>query len=171
MSKSDKGWTILPDDKITDVLIQFAREHRKNGREIIFGEATVDEGFKCGFFTNFSTYETEDQPAPIAEGEDLYNIKRWEKELQSVTKRMAAESGTLQIEQMTEIEESIMNIINARPSSTTSTSLTSYNAASLSSTDVPSSRPLLAMLNSGQRRAHNIIEERLQQHLEGKHAP
>lgn len=161
--KSDKGWLTVADEEISQDLIQFARQHRKDQKEILFGDAAVDEGFKCGFFNEDQNHEVNDEPAPVAGIEDLHSISRWERELQAVTKRMVAETGTLQIEQTSEIEESITNLLR-RPNSFA----TSYHTTPLDDANVTNPRPKLAMLNKGQRRAHDIIEERLKQHMEGK---
>lgn len=155
-----KFWTTIPEHEITDDLIDFTRKHRKQAREILFGEAALDEGFSCGFFDENPCIDIDDQPARTAGMEDIQNIGRWEKELQAVTKRMMEETGTLQIEKMGGIEESIHHTFNKHTSSaSTSKAPAADNGKIL--------RPILGMLNKGQKKAHDIIEERLKQHIEG----
>lgn len=151
------------DEEITEDQIEFARIHRRKARETLFGEAAVDEGFKCGFFDDEGTVKINDDAAPTANREDTRTILRWEKELQSVTKRIAEETGTVNIESSSG-QEGYETAIRPAQCLTTPQTITATDTSSRTE----GTRPKFSMLNTCQRKAHDIIEKRLLQHMQGE---
>lgn len=144
-------------------LIKIAKLRRRQARERLFGDAAVDEGFRCGFFLDATEYEPIDQAHRATGREEAEKIRRWEKELKSATRLTAEEIGTIQHDQQP-------TTYYATENTTTSTQYMPPLTAPLyrqEITNTVSMRPKLAMLNKEQRRAHDIIEERLRQHMEG----
>ena len=161
-----QGTIIL--EEITDDDIERARLMKTHARERLYGESAVSLGYDAGFFKetheNF-TYAFKARKMQTDEGE---NIRTWEAQLKATTREQINQFGTVNI--TAESDE-------ARISITHHDNLTRTVPEAQPRIDNQSltrqirvgqtyiGRVELSKLNEEQRRAHDIIEERLIEHI------
>jgi len=115
--------------------------------------------YNAGFFEDkedaFECTET------CATSEDMDRISKWEHLLKTITQNMARENGLLNLSMPEESEPEIYQGMQMETETEPSTS-------KVTSSSTEHRRPKLALLNDEQRRAHDIVEEKLLQELSGK---
>jgi len=151
--------------------IEFARAVKQGTNERLFGIAAVGEAFNYGIFDYDDREEEFDKGiARLATDEELEKIEAWEKQLE--------EAGCPRKESENDI--STTSNTNVEPTTTTRTSDPAQTRTTepVVTGNVPDGatdrnnlktlRPKLVMLNKEQKRAHDIVEATLKQHLVGK---
>lgn len=153
-------WT----ETITEEDVQRAQEMRTTARDTLYGENAVYIGYETGFFQ-----EAGDQAKYAIEGRDIQPqeidmIKTWETQLKATTRQQLAEYGTVQLNAPEQIDPAIQmatSSIQAEVTQSTNNQSDGDTAACLHRTE-------LAKLNEEQKRAHDIIERTLKEHIESE---
>lgn len=159
----------LPDEARTDLTppteddIELARAIKTNSKERVFGIGMIEDAIKYGIF------DDEDREGEFDKGiarlptqEEVENIEKWEKVLQDVG--ITTDGDESQVPSSTaEVEPSTSAGTPIIEPAVTGGPCNEDQAAKSNET-----RPKLAMLNKEQRRAHDIIENKLKEHIAGK---
>jgi hypothetical protein len=145
----------------TEEDVEDARTNRTTARDRMFGEAAMDIGFEAGFFSSERLQTCYQKNAQRADTNIMDKIHCLEKQLKETVRTISNddENGDLADDAFTSVENLAF----------TSHSVT--NPMVVEATDVVLStregmeRPKYDVLNTVQRRAHDIIERHLKSHL------
>jgi len=153
-------------EEITEEDIERAQVMKVHPRERLYGEAAVALGYDVGFFedTDISTVPT--NYARKMELEEGGKIQAWEAQLKATTHNQIKRFGTIDI--TGELNEAGPSIQTVGPASVTTPAIWSLGEPTPTDCVVPETavqRVELANLNEEQRRAPNIIEEKLNEHM------
>ena len=151
--------------EITDDDIERALLMRIHPRERLYGESAVALGYEIGFFKDDDMDVTVEKKVRKAFAEEHEQIRFWETQLKAITREQFATTGTIRVSDDGDEPGSSVLLagpgVEIRPHLQNLGDRTVLNNQSERETD----RPLLTILNEEQRRAHNIIEERLREHI------
>lgn len=164
----DEGYTRNIND-INEDDIERARHLRTHQRETRFGDNAITEAFDAGIFKDWPVTEAWKTGAHLLQEEDWAKIKSWEKQLKETTRKMVQEGLTLQsIEPGDAIEPVIIETERDPPEETEPRIEGIYEGEEEASLETIARRPKLAMLNTEQRLAHNMVEDKLKDMLTGR---
>ena len=157
--------TSIYSEHYTEEDIEAVRNSREADRERIYGEMAISLAKDAGIFereTENTNSRIADAIQPIARKADsamLDNLRQWDDQLTTATRRQIKESGIVDLAtiQPAEIQSEVGK---KHPKNNTIKPRVATNMEERQ-------RPLVAMLNTEQRRAHNIIEETLQKEISG----
>ena len=146
-------------EEITEEDIERAQTMKTHARERLYGEAAVALGYDFGFFEDIEARNGYPITARKMCPEEGGNIRTWEAQLKATTREQIDIFRTTdtidrpnEAESFTLLHESYPDISLRREQSSTGQS-------------VSTERTELAKLNDDQRRAHDIVEERLKEHI------
>lgn len=154
---------------ITEEDIDLARKLRIHPREILFGEAAIDKAYKVGIFTENPPITTKAPVAPHATTEMIDKIKSWDTQLKTFTKDMA--NNVILVDNDDGFVGNItagINLVNQHSTSTSTHVRPSTTLTEIIASRSQAERPKLQMLRPAQRRAHDMIENVLQQERAGQ---
>lgn len=153
---------------VTEEEIDAAKKTRIPQRERFFGEQAIIEAYDAGIFQDlYADTTTWKEPARCAEGtEELMMIKAWEKQLKETTRKQANEQGTIDliIYRATDDKEGKRR----KQRKEREPLVEKENPGETASKGERRERTKLAMLNTDQRRAHDIVESRLRDYISSK---
>ena len=152
-------------EEITEDDIKRARLMKSQIRDRLYGESAVALGYDFGFFedTNASTEYT--NTARKMDHKEGGNISAWKAQLKAATQEQMNKFGTTDItEEQNETDLYTPNV-ESTSASTPNIQLRGDPITNSNATLVGTERTELARLNKEQHRAHNIIEERLKEHI------
>ena len=162
-----QGTIIL--EEITDDDIERARLMKTHARERLYGESAVSLGYDAGFFKetheNF-TYAFTARKMHADEGE---NIRTWEAQLKATTREQINKFGIINI--TADSEEARISTTHDKSTRTAAPEVQPRTDHQLLTGQIDQTyleRVELSNLNEEQRRAHDIIEERLIEHITSK---
>lgn len=157
---------------ITESEIDIARVTRTKPRDRLYAEAAIDFAIDHGIFSeNVTDRSNEEISAPATEIE-LGNIDRWEKQLTEFNKASATHER--------EDHQNMPTLERTIPPVTAREGVLERTPVSMAASDqlnerfnrtgeeTGETRPMLAVLNKDQRRAHDIIEDTLKKHITGE---
>ena len=162
--------TMVSEPEITDDDIERAQVMRTNARERLHGESAVWLGYDVGFFKDTEPGARYTNAARIMEPDKGEKISAWERQLKATTCEQINWFGTLNLTE--EIGMTIEHSDLVEPSEMTN-NIRSMEPEILQQREDQTAhvgrqcdeRVELAQLNEEQRRAHDIIEEKLKEHL------
>lgn len=152
-------------EEITNDDIERALLMRMHARERLYGESAVALGYDIGFFNEDDIGITYEKTARKVQPEEGEQIRTWEKQLKAFTREQIENFGMIRL---TEEEDELGLSVSLPGPAVATTSAIQYQG------DLPQSdhvmelhieRREVAILNEEQRRAHDIIEERLKEHI------
>ena len=150
-------------EEITDEDIERALLMRTHPRERLYGESAVALGYEFGFFDEDDFGVASENTARKAQAEEQIQIGTWETQLKAITRDQMKTTGMIQV---TEEEGLPSSVLLARSHLETTVTVQHLEDQSfLDHERGPKERPHLGILNEEQRRAHDIIEERLKEHI------
>lgn len=156
-------------EEITEDDIERARLMKTHARERLHGENAVNLGYDAGFFEETDQDITYTSMARRMEADEGENIRRWETQLKNTTRDQMNEFGTINIS--TQTNEINAAIQNRAETAGTRPEVTAQTETMTQVDEIRQGHPgrsHLSNLNEEQRRAHDIIEEKLIQHIKGK---
>lgn len=158
----EEGYHEMADPVITEDMIEAARKDKIDAREKHFGKHAINSALAAGIFTEKVRPEYTEKVASKADIEQCNLIKRWEKQLTQTTRAQIELTGMVDL--TGEVDADVIT-------GAASTNQTSHQQSTIPRIDVAdaSRRPILEKLNTAQRRAHDIIEEKLKHIVAGKH--
>lgn len=160
----------------TEADIDLARITRTKARERLYGEMAIDTAIEHNIFSEDVTDRSGAASALPATDFDMRQIEAWEKQLVEHNRTTNRDPGITDYN-ANGTAESEPTILRDVPPAAQLVVVDNHslndNGARQHEPDLRTglgvgSRHKLAMLNADQRRAHDIIEERLQQHLRGE---
>ena len=137
--------------------VEHAKASRVSSHLENFGFDALAIARASGIFTTLPVETVYRQGAQKAATDDLVQFLEWDQELTSIV-RTQDESV---------FHRSVANHLPSRPSQSVSEAVLTVDTPRIS----PSIRPELAILNTEQRRVHNIVEDNLLCHLAGRKPP
>ncbi len=151
--------------EITEEDIERAQIMKTQARDRLYGESAVALGYDLGFFK-----ESDESTKPINTARKMQDdegekIRMWEAQLKATTREQINRYGVADItEELTEPRQTT-NLVE--PAVTTFEDMPARGEQTSAGRDAESSteRLELARLNEDQRRAHDIVEERLKEHM------
>lgn len=144
--------------EVTEEMLEKEKQMKERGNEMIFGRNAVYEAYDHGIFTEADPDTVWKECAPVSTDDEMLQILAWEKRLKDSTRKMVNINLEMQESQ---VQPSIVEgTATAQQKRYTPTIMQTSNK------NVDNARPKLAMLNEEQKRAHDIIEQRLKEHLE-----
>ena len=157
--------------KPTEEEIEVARRARETDRERIYGERAIFLAKKAGIFDQTTERPNNNLDAirPIARKADsatLDNLRLWNDYLTMATREQFKERGIVDLATIRPAEVAPMEADKVHPRKTT---IKPGNVVNVGA-DKNKQRPLVAILNAEQRRAHDIIEETLRKELSGENS-
>jgi len=158
-------------EEITEADIERARMMRTNAREQLYGESAVVLGYDIGFFEEAENEEntndiTSARKMVPEEGE---KIRTWKALLKSTTREQMNRTGTTDMTEELNDAELFNPVIGPMAMTSPDIQLQGEQMSNAGHvTSIPTQRSELARLNENQRRAHDIIEERLKEHITSK---
>lgn len=154
--------------EITNDNIERAYLMKTNARERLYGESAVNLGYDVGFFTETEEDVTYTYAARKLQDDEGQKIRTWETQLKATTREQMNTFGTINIlEEPNEAEASIGHAEPARTAPEIRPQRKDQPLADHVNKDCIK-RLELANLNEEQRRAHDIIEEKLIEHITSK---
>ncbi|PPQ92734.1 hypothetical protein CVT25_015701 [Psilocybe cyanescens] len=158
------------EDKMTEEDLEIARLEKIAARDTMFGTAALYEGYCAGVFDDSPMETVWNAGRKLASGDDTLKIAAWEKKLKETVRRTVSTEP-----QADTVNGSVQNRApNLSTANTAPEILPIEPSRVLTDSGVPvprQERMLLALLNEEQRRAHDIVERRLQQHMTNGKAP
>jgi hypothetical protein len=150
-------------EEITDEDIERAQLVRTHARERLYGESAVALGYDVGFFEEADGSIEYANSARTMQTEEGENIKTWEALLMATTREQIHELGTTNV---TDEPNKGPSVLHQEPAGITVPDIQpqGYQMAG-PSVQGSVERVELAKLNEEHLRAHDIIEERLKQHM------
>ena len=150
--------------EITDEDIERALLMRTHPRERLYGESAVALGYDFGFFDEEDFSVACENTARKAQPEERIQIGTWEAQLKAITRDQMKTTGMIQV---TEEGEGLPSSVLLASSDlvTVATDQNLEDRTLLDHERGQKERPQLGILNEEQRRAHDIIEERLKEHI------
>jgi len=152
-------------EEITDGDIERARLMKTHARERLYGESAVSLGYDAGFFKETHQDLTFTFTARKMQADEGEKIRTWETQLKATTREQMNKFGTINItKEPNEVQASITHVESAdtapevRPR-TEGQPLAGHIRQGYIE------RLELSNLNEEQRRAHDIIEEKLVEHI------
>ena len=143
--------------ELTEWDVEHAKASRVSSHLENFGFDALAIACASGIFPILPVETVYRQGAQKATTDDLVQFLEWDQELTSIV-RTQDESA---------FHQSIPNHLPSRPSQSVSEAVLAEDTPRIS----PSTRPELAILNTEQRRVHNIVEDNLLCHLAGRKPP
>lgn len=169
-----KGLTEDDNHPITEADVDLARITRMKARERLYGEAAIDTAIEYKIFSEDTTDRRTSALAKPASEIEMRRIESWEKQLAEHNKLLSSSNGTSNSNPVdvgvaeTSIAQSVAPTTMVEAVEQVGNSEGSMSGPDMVSKRNNGFRYKLAMLNTDQRRAHDIIEERLQQHMRGE---
>lgn len=163
----DEFW--IPQD-ITEEMIEEARGNQVEMRETVFANNALEEAYGYGIFTDEIQADKMDSRPPLAKKADREQrlmIDDLDAQLKRATREQIARDGILDIaalgtqKKASDQVPKITTLANANENGQNPSSSASEGSQ-------PNVRPLLKLLNRDQRRAHDLVENKLVAHLRGK---
>ena len=153
------GEMLLPD--ITDNDIERALMMRINPREWLYGGHAVALGYDVGFFNEDDMNVVSENTVRKARVEEQEQIRSWETQLKAITREQLKTTGTIRVTE--QVDEPDLQVSNAGSAVVTSSVVRCPEDQQYLELEYKQQRerPQLTILNKEQRRAHDIIEERL----------
>ena len=148
-------------EDITNEDIERALMMRMNPRERLYGEHAVALGYDVGFFNEDDMKVVSENTVRKARADEQDQIRTWEIQLKAITREQIKNTGTIRV---TEHADELDPSVSPAGSDLVTTPVV-YCLGDRRSLghekEQQRERPLLTILNEEQRRAHDIIEERL----------
>ena len=152
-------------EEITEDDIERASLMRFHPRERLYGESAVALGYDVGFFNEDDRNVTVEKETRKVHGDEHEQIKLWQTQLKAITREQIKNTGIIRVSE--EEDEGGPSISVAGPGVETRPAVRGVGEPTVldHQSKQGTERPLLAILNEEQRRAHDIIEERLIEHI------
>jgi hypothetical protein len=152
-------------EEITDEDIERALLMRTHPRERLYGESAVALGYDLGFFDEGDFKVAAENMARKAQPEERFQIRTWETQLKAITREQMKTTGMIRVTE--EGEEVASSVLLGGTDLVKTPAVLCLEDQSLSDHEKEgqNERPQLGILNEEQRRAHDIIEERLKEHI------
>jgi hypothetical protein len=154
--------------QVTEEMIDDARQNQTTGRDRKFAADAMQAAFKGNVFeaSHHSPLLSAMTIGARADAEDLKLFARWEKILQEITRKELTERGIVDLSTICPGENPRARVAQVvepslRQVSTEDTLLSSESVPRDSSPQEVRPRPRLDMLNEDQRRAHDIVENKV----------
>ena len=162
--KVREGNITLMDD-IKDEDIERALLVRTHPRERLYGEAAVALGYDVGFFDEDDFNVAAENTARKVQPEEQNQIRTWEIQLKAITREQMKTTGIIQVAE--EGEAVALSVLLGGPDIVMGPAVQCLGDQSVSGHEKEGQkeRSQLGILNEEQRRAHDIIEERLKEHI------
>ena len=151
--------------EITEEDIERALIMRTQARDRLHGEIAVTLGYDFGIFEEHDESVQYTNTARKVQADEGEKIRAWDAQLKATTREQINKFGVTDVtEELNKLTPSMI-IIQPQVTSDGNT-LSNVGQASMSkSAQVYAERVELASLNEDQRRAHDIVEERLKEHM------
>lgn len=148
------------DHDVTEEDINAAKITRIPQRERIFGELAIIEAYDAGIFHDiYPDASPWREPARVVEGiNELLIIKAWEKQLKETTRNQVKEQGTIDLMTRTARKDKDPK---TRELGKEKEPVIERESAETQQQGTEKQRKKLSMLNTEQRRAHDMVEKRL----------
>ena len=159
---------INSEGEITDDDIERARLMTTDARERLYGENAVWLGYEAGFFEDAEPSTGSTRLARAMLSDEAEKIAAWDKQLKATAREQMNEFGTINIADDNEVGSSIGHADPVETAETAHDIRARAPAVQQQGGGESATRVELAKLNEEQRRAHDIIEERLKEHLAGE---
>lgn len=143
--------------ELTEWDVEHAKASRVSSHLENFGMDALAIARATGIFSSLPVETVYRQGAQTATIDDLAQFLQWDQELTSIVRT----------QDECVFHQSVANRLPSRPNQIVSEAVLSVDTPKIS----PSIRPELAILNTEQRRVHNIVEDNLLCHLAGRKPP
>ena len=160
----DEDMTLILEE-ITDEDIERALLMRTHPRERLYGESAVALGYDFGFFNENDLGVVAEYTARKAQPDERFQITAWETQLKAITREQMKTTGVIGVSEEGEEVASSVLLGGSDIVMTPAVHCVGDRAISDREEEGRNERPQLRILNEEQRRAHDIIEERLQEHM------
>ena len=155
-------------EEITDEDLERALKMKTNPRERLYGESAVALGYDVGFFNEEDIGVISETKARKMQADEGEQIRTWETQLKEITREQIKNFGMIRMTE--EADDPGPSIALIEPAATSPGIQCQANQTVLAhDNEGRVGRNQLAMLNREQRRAHDIIEERLKEHITGEY--
>lgn len=157
-----------PVSEITEEDVELARMLRSKPNERLYAEAAIDSAIQFGIFSENTASISSEPIASTASDHEQETIASWEKQLREYNR---TQPRIVVGEEEATVPYSNASALPATEMADDSSIQNPHSTSTVVDHDTPSNvstRPKYHMLNRDQKRAHDIIEERLLQHLAGK---
>ena len=162
-NEDDQIWIQTDEEDITEADIEAARLTQRPVREDLFATSAMFAAYDANIFD--ANQERLEQYIPVssqATPDDIATFKAWDKTLKSISRSQSEELGII------DPSLAIPSIEQSVPTLPAVVEHDQGDGEHANGQEFTEERPKLLLLNKEQRRAHDIVERKLKEHLEGE---